>query len=149
MIWYNCVFCGSDSISDWNNFFVFDSFQIVSTYRFCNACARLIFIELLINRISFYSFFFSSFSLYKLICVGAGVTPLIYYKNDFLRVLRRWLLSYIMKHSFIDYTLATRTLLRLDARVLHVIRLFYNNILVFYFLYLWLLDFESPCYFLQ
>ena len=82
MIWYNCALCDSDSISDWNNFFVFESFQIASACRFRNACARLIFIELFINRISLHSFFFSFLSLYKLVCADAEMTSLVYYKND-------------------------------------------------------------------
>ena len=87
MIWYNCALCGSDSISDWDNFFVFESFQIASACRFRNACARLIFIELSINRASLHSFFFSFLSLYKLMCADAEVVSLVYYENDFLRVL--------------------------------------------------------------
>ena len=87
MIWYNCALCGSDSISDWDNFFVFESFQIASACRFRNACARLIFIELFINRASLHSFFFSFFLLYKLMCADAGVTFLMYYEDDSSRVL--------------------------------------------------------------
>ena len=87
MIWYNCALCDSDSISDWNNFFIFESFQIASACRFRNACARLIFIELSINRASLHSFFFSFLSLYKLMCADAEVVSLVYYENDFLRVL--------------------------------------------------------------
>ena len=149
IIWYNCAFCDSGSISDWNNFFVFNSFQIVSTYRFRNACARLIFIKLFINRASLHSFFFSSLFLYKLMCAGAEMTFLVYYENDFSCVLREWLLSCIIKHSFVDYTLTAKALLKLDIRFLHAIRLLYNNISIFYFLYLWFLDFEGPCHFLQ
>ena len=87
MIWYNCAFYGSGSISDWDNFFVFESFQIASACRFRNACARLIFIELFINRVSLHSFFFSSFLLYKLVCADAEMALLVYYENDFSRVL--------------------------------------------------------------
>ena len=87
MIWYNCAPCDSDSISDWNNFSVFESFQIASTCRFRNACVRLIFIELFINRTSLHSFFFFSLFLYKLVCAGAGVASLVYYRNGSPRVL--------------------------------------------------------------
>ena len=87
MIWYNCALCDPDSILDWNNFFVFESFQIVSACRFRNACARLIFIELFINRADLYYFFFSSLSLYKLMCADAKVISFVYYENDFPRVL--------------------------------------------------------------
>ena len=84
----NDITCDSDSISDWDNFFIFDSFQIVSACGFRNVCARLIFIELFINKISLHSFFFSSLSLYKLMCVDARVVPFVYYKNDFFRILK-------------------------------------------------------------
>ena len=87
MIWYNCALCGSDSISDWDNFFVFESFQIASACRFRNACARLIFIELSINKTSLHSFFFSFLSLYKLMCADAGMAPLVYYESGSSRVL--------------------------------------------------------------
>ena len=87
MIWYNCAFCDSDSIFDWDNFFIFDSFQIVSACRFRNACARLIFIELSINRASLHSFFFSFLSLYKLMCADAEMTFFVYYRSDSFRVL--------------------------------------------------------------
>ena len=69
-------------------FFVFNLFQIVSACRFRNACARLIFIKLFINRINLYSFFFSFFLLYKLICVNTKVTSFVYYEDGFPRVLR-------------------------------------------------------------
>ena len=87
MIWYNCALCGSGSISDWNNFFIFESFQIASACRFRNACARLIFIELSINKAGLHSSFFSSLSLYKLVCAGAGVASLVYYGDDSSRIL--------------------------------------------------------------
>ena len=94
MIWYNCASCDSDSISDWDNFSIFDLFQIVSACRLRNACACLIFIELFINRASFHSFFFSFLSLCKLMCADTRMASLVYYENDSLRVLRKWLLVY-------------------------------------------------------
>ena len=102
MIWYNCTFYDSGSISDWDIFFVFDSFQIVSARRFRNACARLIFIQLFINRVSHYSFFFSYFFYinwcmqmrkWLLSCI-TRMTPLVYYE-----ALVRWL--YVDSESFI------------------------------------------------
>ena len=96
MIWYNCALCGPDSISDWNNFFVFESFQIASACRFRNACARLIFIELSINRASLHSFFFSFLFLYKLMCADARMTLLVYYESDFFRIL--WSIRSLIIH---------------------------------------------------
>ena len=87
MIWYNCALCGLDSILDWDNFFVFRLFQIVSVCRLRNACARLIFIELFINKVSLHSSFFSFLSLYKLMCAGAKMASFVYYETDFSRVL--------------------------------------------------------------
>ena len=72
---------------NWNNFFIFNLFQIISACRFRNTCARLIFIELLINKISLHSFFLSFLSLYKFVCADAKMTLLVYYENDFSDVL--------------------------------------------------------------
>ena len=84
MIWYSCASYGSDSISDWNNFFVFNSFQIILACCFRKIYARLIFIELFINRISLHSFFFF---LYINWCVQA----------------REWFLSCITKMTLFVY----------------------------------------------
>ena len=102
MIWYNCALCDPGSISDWDNFSVFESFQIASTCRLRNACARLIFTELPINRASLHSFFFSSF-FYINWCVQTWkwlfscitkMAPLVYYK-----AFVRWL--YVDSENFI------------------------------------------------
>ena len=142
MIWYNCALCGSDSISDWDNFFVFESFQIASACRFRNACARLIFIELFINRTSLHSFFFSSFLLYKLVCTGAGVAFLVYYKNDFLRVLWsirsltiRWqrkfhwdlMFAFCMRYACFTTVLQYFTFFIYDFLILRTFVIFCNN----------------------
>ena len=46
-------------------------------------------------------------------CAYAKMTSLVYYEKDFSCILRKGLLSCIMKHLFIDYTLTARTLLSL------------------------------------
>ena len=92
MIWYNCI---PDSISDWNIFFVFYLFSIVLTCRFRNACARLIFIELFINKVNLHSFFFSFLSLYNLIYADAKMISLIFYE-----ALVRWL--YVDSENIIE-----------------------------------------------
>ena len=69
-------------------------------------------------------------------CADAKVASLVYYEDDFPRVLRKWPPSCIMKHSFVDYTLIAKISLRFDARVLHAIRLLYDSTSVFYFFYL-------------
>ena len=76
-------------------FSFFDSVRIVSAYRFRNACACLIFIELFINKTNLHSSFFSSLSVYKLICADAKVISLVYYK-----AFVRWL--YVDSENFIE-----------------------------------------------
>ena len=98
-------------------FYFFDSFQIVSTCRFCNACARLIFVELFINRINLLSFFFSSSSLYKLMCADARVTLLVYYENDFFRVLRSTRLLIICKQRELYWNLMFAFCMRFDCSI--------------------------------
>ena len=148
MIWYNCAFCDSDSIFDWNNFFVFKSFQIVSACRFRNACARLIFIELLINRINLHSFFFSSFSLYKLMCVNTRMTSFVYYEDDFFRILWsirsliiRWqrefhwnlMLAFCMRYACFTIIFQYFTFSIYDFLILRALVIFCNNSINVYY----------------
>ena len=99
MIWYNCALCNSNLILDWNNFFIFNLFQIVSTCRFRNACVRWIFIELFINKINFHSFFFFLF----------------FYINWYVQT-RKWLLSCITKMTFLVYYEAFVRWLYIDSK---------------------------------
>ena len=114
-------------------------FWIVSACRFCNACVWFIIIEFLINRASLHFFIFSFFLLFVCRCEG-----------DFSRVSRKWFLLYIMKHSFVDYTLTARVSWRLCVCALHAILFLYDNIsITLHFRYLWLFNFKDSRHFLR